>query len=482
MARLTIEELLEATGGTLLLGDRQAAVTGIETDSRKVKEGDLFIPVIGERVDGHRFIISSLEAGGTASFTSRHKSPEEARAAILEAGGSLENAGAKAWIAVEDTVAALQAVGRCCRSRLKIPVIGVTGSVGKTTNREMIACALTGGFAHVFKTPANHNSQVGVPITLFEIGPQEEIAVLELGMSEPGEMTRIAGTAQVDMAAVTNIGIAHIGQLGSQENICKEKLAIQDGMKEGGILFLNGDDPILKRQTAKEGCKTLYYGTGENCQYRAVDLHEEDGFPAFTLSCPDGEAVPVKLRVLGTHNVLNAALAIAVAKENGVDPKAAARALEGYSGYKGRQQIFETGALTVIDDSYNASPASMKAGLEVLMAIHPGRRKVAVLADMKELGDQEIRYHREIGSYLADHEGRHMADQIVLLGALGEEIGTGLLERCPEAGEKIHTVPDKEALEKFLETFLEPGDCVLFKGSNSMGLGSVAERFSKGRN
>ena len=469
MGKLTVKEILKAAGGTLLSGNEETEISGIETDSRKAGAGSLFVPVIGERVDGHRFIRQALEAGAAASFTS-----EEIASDLIK-----ENQN-KALIHVDNTVRALQAVGSFCRSRLSIPIVGVTGSVGKTTAREMIACALAGGFRKVFKTAGNHNSQVGVPITLFEIQPDDEIAVLELGMSEPGEMERIASIARVDMAAVTNIGIAHIGQLGSQENICREKLNIQEGMREDGLLFLNGDDPILKTQKARGGRRTVYYGTGENCQYRAVGIRTEEGFPVFTARCPDGTETQVRLSVMGSHNILNGILSIAVACENGVKPSDAAKALESFSGYKGRQQIFETGMITVIDDSYNASPVSMKGGLEVLMKIHPGRRKIAVLADMKELGEKEILYHRQVGTYIGEHFGRHMADQMFLLGDLAAEIGKGAVETAPESEKAIHLFGDKEELENALRLALQPGDCVLFKGSNSMGLGEMASRFAEG--
>ncbi len=477
MSQLSAEEIVKASGGRLVWGSGEMRITSIETDSRKAGKGALFVPVVGERVDGHQFICPAIKQGAVAVLTARH--PDRASAEQeMRKFSFLPDA---AWIYVEDTVKALQDIGSFCRNRVKIPVIGVTGSVGKTTTREMISCALSGGYRRVFKTAGNYNSQVGVPITLFQIEPEEEIAVLELGMSEPGEMEKIASIARVDMAAVTNIGIAHIGQLKTQENICMEKLKIQEGMKDGGVLFLNGDDPFLKNKTAKPGCRTIYYGTGENCDYRAADVTLEDGFPVFTACCPDGEQTKVRLKVLGSHNVLNAILSIAVAKENNVALEDAAKALENFTGYQGRQQIFETGSYTVIDDSYNASPVSMKAGLEVLMSIHPGRRKVAVLADMKELGPEEKIYHKEIGTYISGHLKEHMADELLLLGELAKEIGNGLLEAEPDAGQRIKIVSfeDKNSLLEYLKTNLKDGDCVLFKGSNCMGLGSIAAEFVK---
>ncbi len=476
MAKLGIKEIVAATGGRLVWGSDEAGITSIETDSRKAGAGSLFVPIIGERVDGHRFLTLALEGGAEAVLTSRHPNQETVKREMENVCNQ-----EKSWIYVEDTIKALQDIGAFCRRNIKVPVIGITGSVGKTTTREMIACALSGGYQRVFKTSGNHNSQVGVPITLFQVEPEDQIAVLELGMSQPGEMEKIASIAEVDMAAITNIGIAHIGQLKSQENICREKLKIQEGMKEGGILFLNGDDEILKSKTARENIRIIYYGTGENCHYRAKEITVQDGLPAFTAVCPDGEEALVRLNVPGSHNILNAILSIAVARENKVSLKAAAKALESFTGYEGRQQIYETGRFTVIDDSYNASPVSMKAGLEVLMSVHPGRRKVAVLADMKELGPNEASYHQEIGAYIGAHLEEHMADQILLLGDLAAEIQKGLFKARPdwENYSAVRVFQDRESLLDFLKKFLKKGDCVLFKGSNSMGLGPVAAAFCK---
>ena len=203
MAKLEITEIVAATGGRLVWGSNEAGITSIETDSRKAGAGSLFVPVIGERVDGHRFLVSALEGGAAAVLTSRHPDKE----AVKQELGSVENQKEAAWIYVEDTVKALQDIGAFCRRKIKVPVIGVTGSVGKTTTREMMACALSGGYQRVFKTSGNHNSQVGVPITLFQVEPEDQIAVLELGMSLPGEMEKIASIAGVNMA---EIGRAHV--------------------------------------------------------------------------------------------------------------------------------------------------------------------------------------------------------------------------------------------------------------------------------
>lgn len=453
MVNMTVNEVLKATGGKLLCGNPNTRLEHLIIDSRSEKEHSLFVPLIGEKVDAHRFIAQAFSNGAAAVLTSEHDSMESE----------------KPWIRVEDTKSALQAIGRFYRERLTIPLVGITGSVGKTTTREMVACALSAGFK-VFKTAGNHNSQVGVPITLSEITPEDEIGVIELGMSEPGELTVIARLASIQMAVITNIGVTHIEQLGSRENIYKEKLTIQDGLMEGGILFLNGDDDLLKDTKAKEGCKTIYYGTGENADYRAEDVHLEEGFPAFTAVFED-QRVPVKLSVMGSHNVLNAMVSLAVASERGIPMEAAAKKLGEFTGFKNRQQIYEANGMTIIDDTYNASPVSMKAGLEVLNSLTKVKRRIAVLADMKELGEDAPKYHYEIGEYITEHP----IYEVVTLGELAGEIARAVREQSKEI--HVKEFMEQEALVTYLKGELKEGDGVLFKGSNSMKLSQVADQF-----
>ncbi len=486
MEEITVKEIVEASGGRLLCGRPETPVEHISIDSRTMKGNDLFVPLIGEKVDAHRFLLQAINAGAVAVFTSEHDQMEE------------EQSGGAAWIRVEDTKKALQSVGAWYRSRLNLPLIGVTGSVGKTTTREMISVALSAGY-RVYKTPGNHNSQVGVPITLSEISSQDEVGVIELGMSEPGELMVIARIAQVDMAVITNIGLSHIEQLGTQDNIYLEKMSIQDGLKPGGILFLNGDDEWLKRTKARKGFSTVHYGLSESCSYRAADVCTEDGYPSFTAVHGD-ERVPVRLQVMGVHQILNALVALAVADKSGVPMEAAAKALSQFTGFEGRQQIYREGGLTIIDDSYNASPVSMKAAIDILVSMKPSKeiqvseetegndgetgqsektvkqnlpfvegRRIAVLADMKELGEHAPRFHYEIGEYLAELP----VDMVVTYGELAQEIARGI--EAHTGGISIHRVSDREELTAFLDRELKTGDSVLFKGSNSMKLGEVVK-------
>lgn len=509
MEHVTVADLVKATGGKLLCGDPGAEVCHIKLDSRKVEPGDLFVPLLGEKVDAHKFIPQVIRAGAAAVFTSEHDQPLSIaemgqavgngknsavkRTEVLETvGGAAEPAGedltSAAWICVDDTKKALQDLGRYMRARLSLPLVGVTGSVGKTTTRELIAAALSARY-RTYKTPGNSNSQVGVPITLSEISEKDQVGVIELGMSEPGELTIIAQIARPQMAVITNIGITHIEQLGSRENIYKEKMTIQDGLPDGGVLILNGDDDMLRATKGRDGLRTVYYGTGENCDFRAEQIVLHDGKPEFVAVHGDERQV-VRLSVLGKHNVMNALAAIAVCHECGMTMEEAAKGLLTFQGFRHRQQVFSGKRFTILDDSYNASPASMRAAFDVFKEIGAGRRHVAVLADMKELGEKVLLYHREVGVYAAETG----VDLVVTLGEACHALAEGVRE---EAGRRVTEksgdqagveAPDTQVVEfldidgmtAYLEKELCDGDCILFKGSNSMGLSALADRFVAG--
>ena len=437
MEHVTVKDLVLGSGGVLVSGSEEAPVSHIRLDSRQVEPGDLFVPLLGERVDSHRFLPQVMDQGAAAVLTSQELTLPEGGAGC-------------AVIRVEDTKKALQKIGSYLRDRLTLPLVGVTGSVGKTTTREMIAAALSARF-RVYKTPGNSNSQVGVPVTLSEITENDQVGVIELGMSEPGEMTVIANIARVDMAVITNIGITHIGQLGSQENILREKLHITDGMKDGGLLIL----------------------TGENCDFRAVDVCFEDGFPSFT-AVHGADRQRVRLNVMGQHNVMNAMAAMAVCAECGMTMEEAARGLLTGQGFKNRQQVHETGRFTILDDSYNACPESMKAAFQVFKELHPERRHVAVLAEMRELGRETESAHRQVGIFAAE-AGIH------LLVTLGAECRALTEEFKKRSGAPVAEFTDKDQMTAYLDQTLQDGDCVLFKGANSMALFKVAARYMENR-
>lgn len=451
MEKITVKELVAATNGKLLCGDENIPVKWLSINSKEVKRDSLFVPLIGDKVDAHQYIQQALEAGAVAVLTSRHQQMEADQA----------------WVYVADTRTALQAIGRFLREQIKIPLIGVTGSVGKTTTRQMIAAALAAEYS-VFQTPKNYNGQLGVPITLSEISGLDQIGVIEMGMSEPGEMTVISHIAKVDAAVITNIGVAHLEQLKTKANILTEKLAIQRGMKSDGVLFLHGDDEYLRDVKAKTGCQTIFYGTNESCDYRAVDIEITEGRPAFTVIYKN-EKIRVHLNIRGKHFIENALAALAVAHHYGVSLNKAAQSLEQLSEFESRQKVYHHNGIIMIDDAYNASPVSMKAGLEVLNSMNGAKRKIAVLADMKELGTGEKEFHREIGAYIV----KHPVDIVMTLGELAKEISSEIRKHTDQIF--VYQFNDIEALTQYLKMVLVSGDCVLLKGSNSMKLSTITK-------
>lgn len=441
--KITVGEIVGACGGTLLCGDPETIISAVSTDSRKITPGALFVPIKGENTDAHDFITATFAAGAAATLTQEHGKMDDTHA----------------WIAVPDTQKALQQTAAAYRKKFHIPFVGVTGSVGKTTTKEMIALALSAGL-NVMKTEGNFNSQVGLPLTMFRLSPEHQAAVIEMGMSDFGEMSRLARIAAPDYAVMTNIGISHIQQLKTQQNILKEKLHIIDGFHRGSVLFLNGDDELLSGLREKLKCKTVFFGTQFWCDFRAEDILSDSGVTRFTLRAPDLE-LPVELPVLGMHNVLNALAALAVARELGVPIDSAAEKLAEYRPLAMRQQIHTSNEITVIDDSYNASPDSMRSSMELLCSFHSGKR-IAVLADMLELGDYSRKAHFNVGVYAA----RCGVDRLVAIGPESREIVKGALSVKPEMDCTVFE--NNEAAIAGLKATVTGGDAVLVKGSRGM--------------
>lgn len=448
MEHVTIADIVEATGGRLLCGNPDMEITGFSIDSRQGQKDYLFVPIIGEKVDAHRFIEGALELNG-ATLTSEHE----------------EMDADQPWIRVEDTVKAMQQIGTAYRNRLNLPVVAVTGSVGKTTTREMIAWALSSE-KKVFQTIGNQNSQIGVPLTLSRMTKEDDAAVLEIGMSERGQIETLTKMIRPNIAVVTVIGVSHIMQLKSQENICLEKMDIIKGLPKDGKVFLNGDDPFLASYAGKLPFDTYFYGTGENCCYRAKDICQDEKGTSFLFEIKGEGSWPVHLSVLGDHNVKNALAALGIAHQMGVSVEHAAKALESFHGQ--RQKIVKTKGYTLIEDAYNASPDSMKAALKVLSGME-GRR-IAVLADMLELGEQEKEYHKEVGRFLA-------ATGIEEVFCVGE-LSQCLMDEAKEKNPALHSehFENNEELALFLQSHLKEQDVVLIKGSNGMKLSEVISR------
>lgn len=463
MENVTIKDIVEVTGGVLLCGDENKEIREFSIDSREGSEDSIFVPIIGERVDAHRFIEGALSLNG-ATFTSEHLPADEEKPweQIAAKTGRV-----KPWIYVKDTVKAMQQVGTFYRNRLSLPVVAVTGSVGKTTTREMIAAALSAG-KKVFQTLGNQNSQIGVPLTLSHMSKEDEAAVLEIGMSERGQIETLTTMIRPDIAVVTVIGVSHIAQLKSQENICLEKMDIVKGVPEDGMVFLNGDDPFLVPYRGKLRQKTYFYGMSPDCDYRAEDIRNGDGHVSFTF-CAGELCIPVVLGTMGEHNVRNALVALGVAHQMGVDLVAAAEKLREFHGQ--RLKFVPCDQCTVIDDTYNASPDSMRASIHVLSSMENVKgRRVAALSDMLELGEDEKKYHYEVGKYIASQN----IDELVVFGELSRELLRGAAAGKPGAL-RLTQVEDRDAMTVYLLETLQPEDVVLLKASNGMKLSEVAK-------
>lgn len=454
MLNISIRNIINISGGMLLSGNIEKygdmCVTRVSYDSRDIDAGTLFVPLKGERVDSHRFIAQVLNGEAFVSFSEYDNTGYDGDRIIIK---------------VNDTVNAVKKLAEFYRSQIRVPFIGVTGSVGKTTTREMISAALSSG-KKVYATPGNRNSQLGTPQALFAFKDSADIAVMEMGVSMPDEMSSLADMIRPDAAVFTNIGITHIENLGTREGILSEKMHIADHMSEGGPVFINDDNDLLHNCELPSRLKRYTYGSSHDCDAYAEDIDESFGCPEFT-AVIRGRRVPVKLGVYGRHNVYNALAALLVCDYFGLDTAAAAEKLSEYRGYLHRGQILHNGSITVIDDTYNASPDSVRGALDILSSIKSEGRRIAVLADMKELGENSVNEHISIGKYVSDKDN---IDVLFTFGELAENM-------IKEAGNtECYHIGSFDELNRTMTDYLRPGDTVLFKGSNSMKLFDTVDK------
>ena len=447
--RLKLSDILKATGGTLLCGDENTVITSFITDSREAKAGAMFVPIRGERADGHSYIPAVLKGPAAAAFTD-HEIP----------------LGEKPLVLVKDCREALQRAAAWYRDQFAIPIVGITGSVGKTTAKEMVAQALSAQF-RVLKTAGNQNSQVGVPITVCGLRKDHTAAVVEMGVSMPGEMARIAGVVKPTCAVMTNIGVSHIEFMKTRENILAEKARIADYLPPDGALFVNGDDDLLPTLKETMGSRVVTFGLGPTCDWRAFGLNEADKGTFFTCQSPAGERTELFVPAAGEHNVRNALCAMAVARYLGVPAGDVVRAISAYKAPAMRQQMVEANGLLIIDDSYNASPDSMRSAIDVLSTRPVTGKRAAVLADMLELGDFSQQGHYQVGQYAKERS----VELLVAVGPLSREIAAGY-------GEGARWFATNQEAAAFLRDALRPGDAVLVKGSRGMKTDEIVAALS----
>ena len=448
MGTITLQQAAQWCGG--LVEPKYADVTfhGANNDTRKLCPGQLFIALEGAR-DGHDFIPSAMEAGAAAVLCSR-------------------SVGDYPAIIVEDPRKALGDIARAERQRIGMKVVGVTGSVGKSTTKEMIAAVLSGTY-RVSKTPANHNNDIGMPMALLDMPEDTQVAVLEMGMNHLREIAYLASIAQPDVAVITNIGTMHIEHLGSQEGILQAKLEILEGMRPGSKVLLNGDDALLWNMDRREDMKVTYFGIhNSESDYRALDILEQPGSLSFRAE-GNGMQLPVDMDLEGYHYIIDAMAAVGVGIELQVTAEDIARRLREFRNMEGRQEIFQAKGCTIIKDCYNAGPESMTAALAVL-GKKPGRR-VAVLGDMLELGVRSPAEHYRLGRVAAEQ-----ADLLLAFGPFSAHTVRGAITGGMPT-QLAKGFEDRDAMVQIMKHIIKPGDVLLVKGSRGMRMELILDRF-----
>lgn len=426
----------------------QEWITKITTDSRVVPPGSLFVALAGERFDGHDYVASALEKGAAAAIVSR------------DCPGDPEK-----FLRVTDTRDALIAIGGLYRKKFQFQCIGVTGSVGKTTAKEMIAAAVKTRYETLW-TEGNRNNEIGTPETLFRLSPRTQAAVIEMGMQGLGEIAKLAAAVKPDMGVITNIGVSHIWQLGSRENILKAKLELAEALPDGGKLFLCGDNDLLSGVKIPRLQVGFYGIDAPNLDMRAVEI-QENGLETDFLAQAGSETCRVHLPCAGRHNVENALAALCAGKALGIPLEVCAKGLETYQPAGMRQKVVKWNGMMIIEDCYNASPDSMRAALETLGHFPGASYRIAVLSDMLELGPVTEQSHYDIGLFCA----RNRADLLLCYG----EASVHMAEGAQKGGMEALHFSDKEALLKVLRKRLRPGCAVWFKGSRGMHMETLIQ-------
>jgi UDP-N-acetylmuramoyl-tripeptide--D-alanyl-D-alanine ligase len=454
MKHMTLERMAQACDAKLIgVSDQklQQEAAGIVTDSRQVEPGFVFLALPGERVDGHDFIPQVFEAGALAVICERL--PREISGPCLLVRSSRE---------------ALKALAALYLDELKIPVVGITGSVGKTSTKEMIASVLAQKY-RVHKTAGNFNNEIGLPLTVFGLKPEHQVAVLEMGISDFGEMSRLAAVARPRVAVITNIGICHLENLGTRDGILKAKTEVFDYLREDATVVLNGDDDKLCQVGTVQGKSPVFYGMGQGVPQGAAygeksifaDAVENKGLRGLDFDLHmQGHTYRVHVSIPGEHNIYNAMAAAAVGQALGLSDAEICAGIEAARTIGGRTNLITAHDYLVIDDCYNANPVSMRAAIDVL-AQGEGR-KIAVLGDMGELGADEKELHAQVGAYVAEKK----IDVLFAAGPLSAELAKGA--GANGSSTEVYYFDSRDALCDALLPFVKAGDTILVKASHFM--------------
>ena len=449
MLPLKVTEIIKATGGKLICGMPTEVVTDITTDSRKAASGSLFAAICGERADGHDYIDQVFEKGAVCVLSEKE----------ITADGAV--------ILVENTVAALGKVARLVMEKLCVPVVGITGSVGKTTTRDMTYSVVSKIFS-TLKNEGNLNNELGVPLTVFRADESTEAVVMEMGMDNFGEIDRLSSIVMPSVSVITNIGMSHIEKLGSQENIYLAKSEIFKNTRSNGTAVLNGDDKILMAHKDEIPQKVVTVGVkNQNADLVAYDIKSTESEVSFVAKGM-GREFSVKLPVPGEHNVLNALLAAAVGIVYEIPSALIAEALSDFSMTKMRMDIIRTERLVIINDCYNAAPDSVRAALSVLSKYD--QRKVAILGDIKALGEYSYKAHKDLGLDVVQNG----IDVLITIGEQASHIAQGANE-CGMDSSRIFSAMNIEEAQAEIIGLLKANDVVLVKASRAMALEKITE-------
>lgn len=453
MENITLEQILKCCDGQYFgkKEDLKKDVTGIVTDSRKILPGNVFVPLKGEKTDGHNYIPQVLAAGALASLSE------------TELAGNPGN-----YILVESALKAMQQIAAFYRIDLGLKVVGITGSVGKTSTKEMIASVLKERYK-VHKTAGNFNNHIGLPLTIFDFKREHEIGILEMGISDFGEMHTLASIANPDICVITNIGLCHLENLKTRDGILKAKTECFDHMRENGRVILNGLDDKLNTIKEVNGAAPVFYGREKDTAY-ASDITDL-GLSGIRIRLHlNGEAREVTIPIPGEHNIYNALAAACVGHVLGMELEEICRGIENVETIGGRSNLIHVKGMTLIDDCYNANPVSMKDSIDVLSKA--AGRKIAVLGDMGELGEKENELHAQVGAYLSEKN----IDCLFCAGELSREIAR---EAKKNPGCTVAHFSSKEELIPALLQEIKEGDTILIKASHFMEYPEIVEALKR---
>ena len=438
---LSFEELLEAINGDVIVNSEDKVISNINTDTRKIEKGDIFLALNGENFNGNKYVKDAFEKGASIAIVDQ----------ILYDENDIEGYGTV--IKVENTYDALLELAKYYRNKLGLKVIGVTGSTGKTSTKDLVAAFLSEKYK-VFKTKGNFNNHIGLPLMILQLDSSVDVAVLELGMSNLGEIHTLADCARPDIALITNIGLSHIENLKTRENILKAKLEITDFFNEDNILIVNGEDEYLPSVTSDK-YSVIKTGYDDKFSFKASDIKLTDSETSFVLN--DGKEEKLfKLPMVGAHNVMNALLGIAAARALDVTYDEMIKGLDNIEATSMRLEFLNGDGFTIINDCYNASPSSMKAALDVLKNYN-GSRKVAILGTMNELGDEADNAHEDVGRYASEK-----VDLLITTGEYKDRYKDGMNNK------NIKLYDTKENLIDDLSNVIKKGDTILVKASRGI--------------